>query len=73
MKLFSVLMAVLVDREEEVPISIGTEINGLWRVTSVATIFLVLKCQRIVVVHNVSKLVDALTLHGRHTLVALAG
>jgi hypothetical protein len=63
MKLFSVLM---VQVEEVVQLSIGTEITGLCRVISVEMIFLTFEFQENFVVANARKVRDALTLHGHN-------
>jgi hypothetical protein len=66
-------MAIRMDKEEVVLTSIGMEIIGLYHVIFLETIFRTFKYQQIVVVENVSKLQDALTLYGQHIWVGLVG
>ncbi len=66
-------MAIRVDKEAQIPISIGMEITGLCHVIFLEMICLTFKVVVKIVVENVLKQQDVLITHGQHTMVGLVG
>jgi hypothetical protein len=66
-------MVTRVDKEAQIPISIGMEITGLSHVIFLEMICLMFKVVVKIVVENVLKQQGVRILHGQHTMVELVG